>query len=193
VATIAGFLSMSTLCAQSVSLHHDGVCTKHLFGHLRTMMTRANSLRSREAGSPINVSAHRARRFDPHDDRRRNGGVEFADGLPVVLQRLLDHRAGVAIQHRNRLLARVQIATNQPRLGLLQPERGERGRRTVYADRCEVDVVMTSMFMRVNSMCAHHVRRLKRRLTVCRPSATREDLSKRVRYFVASDSGASAA
>jgi len=27
-----------------VSLHHDGVCTKHLFGHLRTMMTRANSL-----------------------------------------------------------------------------------------------------------------------------------------------------
>jgi hypothetical protein len=37
------------------------------------------------------------------------------------------------------------------------------------------------------------VRRLKRRLTVCRPSATREDLSKRVRYFVASDSGASAA
>jgi hypothetical protein len=31
----------------------------------------------------------RARRFDPHDDRRRNGGVEFADGLPFVLQRLL--------------------------------------------------------------------------------------------------------
>ena len=38
-----------------------------------------------------------------------------------------------------------------------------------------------SMFMRVNSKCAHHVRpplsRMKRRLTVCRPSATREDLS----------------
>jgi hypothetical protein len=78
--------------------------------------------------------SHRARRFDPHDDRRRNGGVEFADGLPFVLQRLLDHRAGVAIQHRDRLLARVQIAPNQPHLGLLQSERGERGRRTVYAD-----------------------------------------------------------
>ena len=51
--------------------------------------------------------AHRPRRFDPDDNRRRNGGVEFADGLPFVLQRLLDHRAGVAIQHRNRLLARV--------------------------------------------------------------------------------------
>src|SRR5712691_2216462 len=48
--------SMSTLDARSMSLHHDGVCTKHLFGHLRTMMTRANSLRSREAGRPINVS-----------------------------------------------------------------------------------------------------------------------------------------
>jgi hypothetical protein len=56
--------------------------------------------------------SHRARRFDPHDDRRRNGGIEFADGLPFVPQRLLDHRAGVAIKHRNRLLARVQIATN---------------------------------------------------------------------------------
>ena len=47
-----------------------------------------------------------------------------------------------------------------------------------------------SMFMRVNSKCAHQVRpplsRMKRRLTVCRPSATREDLSRRVRYFVAS-------
>jgi len=51
--------SMSTLRARSVSLHHDGVCTKHLFGHLRTMMTRANSLHAREAGRPINVSVTR--------------------------------------------------------------------------------------------------------------------------------------
>jgi len=54
--------------------------------------------------------AHRARRFDPDDDRRRNGGIEFANGLPFVLQRLLDDHTGVAIQHRNRLLARMQIA-----------------------------------------------------------------------------------
>src|SRR5437762_397037 len=46
----------------------------------------------------------------------------------------------------------------QPHLGLLRPERGERGRRTVYADRFEVDVVMTSMFMRVNSKCARQAR-----------------------------------
>ena len=57
---------MSTLGARCVSLHHDGVCTKHLFGHLRTMMTRANSLRSREAGSPINVSVTEDQRQHGH-------------------------------------------------------------------------------------------------------------------------------
>src|SRR5712691_7132146 len=65
---------MSTLGARSVSLHHDGVCTKHLFGHLRTMMTRANSLRSREAGSPINVSVIQGptpTQASPHTPRLR--------------------------------------------------------------------------------------------------------------------------
>jgi hypothetical protein len=47
--------------------------------------------------------SQRARRFDPHDDRPPNRGIEVADGLAFVLQRLLDHRARVAIQHRNRL------------------------------------------------------------------------------------------
>src|ERR1700687_4012141 len=98
--------------------------------------------------------SHRARRCHPDDDRRRNGGIEFANGLPFVLQRLLDDHTGVTIQHRNRLLARMQIAPDQSHLGLLQPERSARGRRTVYADRFEVDVVMTSMFMRVNSKWA---------------------------------------
>src|SRR5205807_6099515 len=80
------------------------------------------------------------------------------DRLAFVPQRLLDDHTGVAIQHRNRLLARVQIATDQSHLGLLQPERGARGRRTGYAGRFEFDVVMTSVFTRVNSMCAHELR-----------------------------------
>lgn len=46
------------------------------------------------------------------------------------------------------------------------------------------------MSMRVNSRCAHQARpplsRMKRRLTVRRPSPTREDLSRRVGYFVGS-------
>jgi hypothetical protein len=51
--------------------------------------------------------SHRARRFDPHDDRRRNRRVEFANGFAFMLQRLLDDLTGVAIQYRNRLLARM--------------------------------------------------------------------------------------
>ena len=73
-------------------------------------------------------------------------------------QRLLDDLTGVATQHRNRLLARMQVAPDQSHLGLLQPERSEHGRRTVYAGRLKADVVMTSMFMRVNSKRAHQVR-----------------------------------
>src|SRR5262249_24420197 len=49
-----------------------------------------------------------------------------------------------AIQHRNRLLRRVQIAANNPHLGLLRPERCGGGHRTVYAGRREADVVRTS-------------------------------------------------
>jgi hypothetical protein len=44
------------------------------------------------------------------------------DGPILVRQRLLDNRTRVAIQHRNRLLARVQIAPDQSHLGLLQSE-----------------------------------------------------------------------
>jgi hypothetical protein len=51
--------------------------------------------------------AHRARRFDPDDDRRRNRGIERADGPAFVHQCLLDDLTGVAIQHRDRLLARM--------------------------------------------------------------------------------------
>src|SRR6202040_208575 len=59
--------SMSTLRARSVSLHHDGVCTKHLFGHRRTMMTRANSL---HRGRRVAQSMFRSL---AHEDQRRHG------------------------------------------------------------------------------------------------------------------------
>jgi len=117
-----------------------------------------DATRDRQLLHQAEEPSHRARCFDPHDDRRRNRGTAFANGLPFVPQRLLDDHTVVAIQHRNRLLARMYIATDQSHLGLLQSERGERGRRTVYACRSEADVVMTSMCVRVNSKCAHQVR-----------------------------------
>jgi hypothetical protein len=48
--------SMSTLRAQSVSPHHDGVRHQTSLRSQWTMMTRANSLHVREAGRPINVA-----------------------------------------------------------------------------------------------------------------------------------------
>src|SRR2546423_958100 len=71
-----------------------------------------------------------------------------------------------------------------------RPSKTELNSRTSRASSNFLRRMIGSMFMRVNSKCAHHLRpplsRMKRRLTVCRPSATREDLFRRVRYFVAS-------
>jgi hypothetical protein len=50
---------------------------------------------------------HRPRRFDSHDNAPRNRGIKRSDRLAFVRKRLFDHRTGVAIQHRNRLLARM--------------------------------------------------------------------------------------
>src|SRR2546429_7353420 len=66
--------SMSTLCARSVSLHHDGVLHQTSLRSRWTMMTRANSLHAREAGCPINVAVTRERgpeltRAFPHGHR----------------------------------------------------------------------------------------------------------------------------
>jgi hypothetical protein len=51
--------------------------------------------------------AHRTRRLDPDHDRRRNRRIKLPDRPAFVCQRLLDDLTGVAIQHRNRLLARM--------------------------------------------------------------------------------------
>jgi hypothetical protein len=53
--------SMSTLSAQSVSLHHDGVLHQTSLRSRWTMMTHANSLHVREAGRPINVAVTQER------------------------------------------------------------------------------------------------------------------------------------
>src|SRR5262249_18726998 len=50
--------SMSTLRARSVSLHHDGVSTKHLVGHQRTMMTSCELPPREGGGSPNQCFGH---------------------------------------------------------------------------------------------------------------------------------------
>src|SRR3954467_6797527 len=76
--------------------------------------------------------AHRAGGLDAHDRRLGNGGIELPNRLAVMTQRLFDHLASIAIQHRDRLLRRVQITTYNPHLGLLRPE------------RCEVDTAQST-------------------------------------------------
>ena len=68
--------SMSTLCAQSVSLHHDGVAHQTSLRSRRTMMTRANSLRAREAGSLISLPV--THDHDPHKHPRTGATVMTA-------------------------------------------------------------------------------------------------------------------
>jgi hypothetical protein len=65
-----------------------------------------------------------------------------------VSQCFLDEFSRLAVQHRDGLLARVQIATDNPHLGLLRPERCDGGHRTVYAGRREADVVIASYWRR---------------------------------------------
>jgi hypothetical protein len=65
VATTSAFPTMSTLCAQSASLHHDGVRHQTSLRSRWTMMTRTNSLHLREAGRPINVAVTQERGPEP--------------------------------------------------------------------------------------------------------------------------------
>jgi len=57
-----------------------------------------------------------ARRFDPHDDRRRNGGVEFADGSPSCFN--VFSITGRCRHPASRSIADSRVnAPNQPHLG----------------------------------------------------------------------------
>src|SRR5262245_63884493 len=66
---------------------------------------------------------HRPRGFDADHDGGRQPRVKLTDRLSLMLQRSLGDLSGLAIEHRDRLLARVQIAPYNPHLGLLRPQR----------------------------------------------------------------------
>src|SRR5256885_10328622 len=62
------------------------------------------------------------RRFQPDRDWLRQPGVNLPHRLAFVHQGFLAHFPSLDVQHRNRLLSRVQIAAYNPHLGLLRPE-----------------------------------------------------------------------
>lgn len=92
--------------------------------------------------------SHRTSRFNAYDDRSRQSAIELSDRRPFVLQRSFDDFAGLVIEYRDRLLRCVQVAADNPHLGLLRPQRCTGGHRTVYWGRREADVVMTSFWTR---------------------------------------------
>src|SRR5271169_1674273 len=87
---------------------------------------------------------HRSRCFDPHAHQPWQPRIKLLHVTATVCQRLLHHLPGSCIEHRQCLLASVQIASYNSHLGLLRSEHCWGEHRTVYSGRREADIVMTS-------------------------------------------------
>src|SRR5208282_4443782 len=88
---------------------------------------------------------HRSRCFDPYAHRARQRRIKLLHVGAAVRQGLLHHLPCRGIEHRQRLLASVQVTSYNSHLGLLRSEHCWGEHRTVYSDRREADVVMTSI------------------------------------------------
>src|SRR5271170_3094126 len=87
---------------------------------------------------------HRSGRFDAYSYRTGKRGIKLPHAFAFVRQSLVHHFSRRGVQHRQRLLASMQITSYNPHLGLLRPEHCWGEHRTVYSGRSEADVVMTS-------------------------------------------------
>src|SRR5271169_4398524 len=65
---------------------------------------------------------HRSGGFDSHTHRPRKLGIELSHDVLFVLQSRLLYLSRCGVQHRQRLLATVQITSYNPHLGLLRSE-----------------------------------------------------------------------
>src|SRR5271155_3684841 len=87
---------------------------------------------------------HRSRCFNSYTHRPWQPRIKLLHVTATVCQRLFHHLPGRCIEHRQCLLASVQIASYNPHLGLLRSEHCWGQHRTVYSGRREAGVVMTS-------------------------------------------------
>src|SRR6202453_191688 len=88
---------------------------------------------------------HRSGRFDAYTYRTGQPGIKLPHPFAFVRQSLVHNLSGRGVQHRQRLLASMQITSYNPHLGLLRSEHCWGEHRTVYSGRREADVVMTSI------------------------------------------------
>src|ERR1700691_4538647 len=88
---------------------------------------------------------HRPSRFDSYAHRTGKRGIKLPPAVAFVRQSPIHYFPCSGVQHRQRLLASVQITSYNLHLGLLRSEHCWGEHRTVYSGRCEADVVMTSI------------------------------------------------
>src|ERR1700678_3108125 len=88
---------------------------------------------------------HRSGCFDAYSYRTGQPGIKLPHPFAFVRQSLVHNFSRRGVEHRQRLLASVQITSYNPHLGLLRSELCWGDYRTVYSGRREADVVMTSI------------------------------------------------
>src|SRR6202451_733216 len=87
---------------------------------------------------------HRPGRFDSYAHRTGKRGIKLTHAVAFVRENSIHDFPCCGVQHRQRLLATVQITSYNSHLGLLRSEHCWGEHRTVYSGRREADVVMTS-------------------------------------------------
>src|SRR6202453_2069692 len=88
---------------------------------------------------------HRSGCFDTYTHRTWKRGIKLPHAVAFVRQSLVHNFPCRGVEHRQRLLASMQITSYNPHLGLLRSEHCWGQHRTVYSGRREADVVMTSI------------------------------------------------
>src|SRR5580704_810556 len=93
----------------------------------------------------VHKPLHRPSRFDAYTHRTGKRGIKLPHTFAFVRESPIHYFPCSSVQHRQRLLASVQITSYNLHLGLLRSEHCWGEHRTVYSGRREADVVMTSI------------------------------------------------
>src|SRR5271155_1829838 len=118
----------------------------------------------------VHKPLHRPSRFDPYAHRTWKRGIKLPHAVAFVRESLVHNFSRRGVQHRQRLLASMQVTSYNPHLGLLRSEHCWGEHRTVYSDRREAGAVMASI-RPFRSGCGGPI------LGPCRRSSTRLVLS----------------
>src|SRR5271155_1137260 len=93
----------------------------------------------------VHKPLHRPSRFDPYAHRTWKRGIKLPHAVAFVRESLVHNFSRRGVQHRQRLLASMQVTSYNPHLGLLRSEHCWGDHRTVYSGPSEADVVMASI------------------------------------------------